>query len=89
MNGSHDDSQFGASLLIGNRGYYEGCDAATRSYDFSMVITRKCDIFIVTTRSYAAYFRNYGSHCDRSYGVAASQFYRNRTHGYALFSSMV
>ena len=53
-----------------------------RKCDFLLVVTRKYDLFIVTTHNYVAYFRNYGSQCDRSYGVIASQFQRSRRHGY-------
>ena len=38
----------------------EDCSTVTRGYVFFNVTTRKCVVF----------FRNYGSHCVRSYGVA-------------------
>ena len=42
---------------------------------------RICDFSIVSTRNYVVFFRNYGSQCDRSYGVTAPQFHRNEVHG--------
>ena len=60
-----------------------------RKCDFLLVVTRKYDLFIVTTHNYVAYFRNYGSQCDRSYGVIASQFQRSRRHGYNRYKIQV
>ena len=51
------------------------------SYDFSSVITHSYDFSRVITRNYVTVFRNYGSQCDRSYGVITPQFDRNRTYG--------
>ena len=59
----------------------ENCDIFTSNCEFFTVTTHSCDIFIVTTRNCVAIFRNYGSQCDRSYGVTTPQFDRNRTHG--------
>ena len=42
---------------------------------------RICDFSIVSTRNCVVFFRNYGSQCDRSYGVTAPQFHRNEVHG--------
>src|SRR5688572_30446010 len=71
-------------FFIVNTRKYDLFIVNTRKYDLFIVNTHKYDFFIVTTRSYAVYFRNYSSQCDRSYGVTASQFHRNRTHGSAL-----
>ena len=38
-------------------------------------------------RNCVAVFRNYGSQCDRSYAVTASQFDRNETHGELVLRS--
>jgi len=53
------------------------------SYDFFSVITHSYDFSSVITRNYVTVFRNYGSQCDRSYGVITPQFDRNRTYGAA------
>ena len=63
--------------------------AAMRNCDFSSVTTRNCDFFIVVARNYVAIFRNYGSQCDRSYGVTAPQFHRNETHGEYLMTKNI
>ena len=36
-------------------------------------VARNCDEKITATRNCVAVFRNYGSQCDRSYGVTVSQ----------------
>ena len=59
----------------------KNCGVFTHSYDFFMVTTHNYDFFIVVMRNCIAVFRNYGSQCDRSYAVTASQFDRNETHG--------
>ena len=59
----------------------KNCDVFTHSYDFCIVTTRNYDFFLVVMRNCVAVFRNYGSQCDRSYVVTASQFDRNETHG--------
>ena len=56
-------------------------DAILRSCDFFIVTTHNYDFSIAIARNYAVIFRNYGSQCDRSYGVTAPQFHRSRTHG--------
>ena len=53
----------------------------THSYGFCIVPTRNYGFFIVVMRNRVVVFRNYGSQCDRSYGVTASQFDRNEIHG--------
>ena len=62
----------------------ENLDALMPNCDFFTVTTRNCDFFIVVTRNYVAFFRNYGSQCDRSYGVTAPQFHRNETYGQSI-----
>ena len=59
----------------------KNCDVFTHSYDFCVVTTRNYDFFLVVMRNCVAVFRNYGSQCDRSYALTASQFDRNETHG--------
>ena len=59
----------------------KNCDVFTHSYDFCIVTTRNYDFFLVVMRNCVAVFCNYGSQCDRSYGVTVSQFDRNETHG--------
>ena len=59
----------------------EECGVSMRKSEIFIVNARNYDFFIAITRNYATYFRNYGSQCDRNYGVIASQFHRNRTHG--------
>ena len=58
------------------------------AFELEPIITKNCDVFthsyafcIVVMRNCVAVFRNYGSQCDRSYGVTVSQFDRNETHG--------
>ena len=65
----------------------KNCDAFTHSYDFCIVTTRNYDFFIVVMCNCVAVFRNYGSECDRSYAVTASQFDRNETHGIPRMSN--
>ena len=52
-----------------------------RSCIFFVVTMRNYVFSIVITRKFVAFFRNYRSHCDRSYGVTVSQIHRSATHG--------
>ena len=60
------------------------CKAITRNYVSSSVTMLSYYFSIVVTHNYAVIFRNYGSQCDRSYGVTTSLFHRNGVHGEVL-----